>query len=170
TQPDRTRGRLMYGDEPLRAKKSLQAFMRNSLLLLIAVLALSGCCTGIATSVRNESGRDIQLTLVSHLQGTQTVTIRASATARCSGVMPAFRDGTTDSWIIADGQSHFRFADVSPIATMPKQFISSSRFTSDFPCNRITQHVRIASDMTIHAVRVIGYTESQPAQFPIHYT
>ena len=84
--------------------------------------------------------------------------------------MPAALDGATDSWSITDGQARFTFADVSPIATMPDQFVSRSRFTSDFPCKRVTRHVRIAPDMTIQAVRVIGYTESQPAQFPIHYT
>ncbi len=53
---------------------------------------------------------------------------------------------------------------------MPSQFISGSRFTRDFPCKRITRHVRIAPDMTIHAMRVIGYTESEPTFFPIHHT
>jgi hypothetical protein len=144
--------------------------MRHSLLLLPMMLTLTGCCIGFTTSVRNESGRDIQLTVMRHSQQTETVTIRASSTARCRGVMPTVPEGTPDSWLVSDGQSRFTFADVSPIATMPKRFVSSSRFTSAFPCKRVTQHVRIAQDMTIYAVRVIGYTESQPAQFPIHYT
>lgn len=144
--------------------------MRYSLLFLPVVLFLSGCCTSFTTSVRNESGRDIQLTVMRRLQQTETVTIRAPSTGRCGGVMPRALDGTADSWVISEGQARFTFADVTPIATMPKQFVSRSRFSSNFPCQRITQHVRIAPDMSIHAVRVVGYTESQPAQFPIHST
>lgn len=144
--------------------------MRYSLLLLPAALTIGGCCTSFTTAVRNETGRDVQFTMMGRSHQTETITIRASSTGRCRGVMPATLDGTTDSWVISDGQSRFTFADLSPIATMPKQFVSSSRFTSNFPCKRVTQHVRIARDMTIHAVRVIGYTELQPAQFPIHYT
>jgi hypothetical protein len=75
-----------------------------------------------------------------------------------------------DSWIVTDGQLRFTFADVSPIAAMPDAFISRSRFTSDFPCRRVTQHVRLDSDMTIHAVRVLGYTDREPPEFPIRYT
>ena len=84
--------------------------------------------------------------------------------------MPSLAGFAPDCWIVSDGQSRFTFADVSPIATMPSPFTSSSRFTRNFPCNRITKHVRIASDMTIHAVRVVGYTDSEPATFPIRYT
>jgi len=84
--------------------------------------------------------------------------------------MPRSLDGAADSWTVSDGQSRFVFVDVSPIATMPDAFVSSSRLTGDFPCKRVTQHVRLAPDMTIQAVRVIGYTATQPAPFPIQYT
>ena len=137
--------------------------------IFVAFAMLTGCCTSITTSVRNESGRNIQLTIVRNSQKIETITIRASSTGKCAGVMPTHTGFPPDSWIISDGQSQFTYSDVSPIATMPDRFISSSRFTRDFPCNRIIKHVGLASDMTIHAVRVIGYTESEPAQFPIHY-
>jgi len=144
--------------------------MRIFALSFITVLMFTGCCTSISTSVRNETGRDIHLTAVWRSQQVESVTIHAKSTGRCSGVMPAFPGQPPESWIISDGQSRFTFADVSPIGSMPSRFISSTRFTRDFPCKRVTQHVRIAADMTIHAVRVIGYTDSEPAPFPINYT
>jgi|ERR1019366_4642400 hypothetical protein len=144
--------------------------MRFFTLCFVAMLMLTGCCTSISTSVRNETGRDIKLTAIWQSQQVETVTIRASSTGGCSGVMPTLPGQLPESWIISDGQSRFIFADVSPIATMPSRFVSSSRFTRIFPCKQITQHIRVAPDMTIHAVRVIGYTESEPSPFPICYT
>ncbi len=144
--------------------------MRTLLLVLATMPMLTGCCISISTSVRNETGKDIRLTFVRQSQQVETVTIHPSSTVRCSGVMPAMAGFPPDSWIVSDGQMRYTFADVSPVATMPSPFVSSSRFTRGFPCKRVTQHVRLSSDMTIHAVRVIGYTDSEPAPFPIHYT
>jgi hypothetical protein len=145
--------------------------MRHPLpMIALSGLILTGCCTSFTTTVRNETGRDLTLTTMRHSGQTETVAIRAGAKARCGGVMPRSLDGSADSWMVSDGRSQFVFADVSPISTMPRAFISSSRFTRDFPCRRITQHVRLAPDMAIHAVRVIGYTASEPAPFPIQYS
>ncbi|MSR65948.1 MAG: hypothetical protein EXS24_01060 [Pedosphaera sp.] len=143
--------------------------VRYSLVLVMALM-VTGCCTSITTSVRNESGRDIQLTVMRRLEPTETVKIRAASTGRCKGVMSSHPGFAPDFWIVSDGQSRFTFSDVSLIATLPSRFVSSSRFTRDFPCKRVTQHVRITPEMTIHAVRVIGYTESEPTEFPIRYT
>jgi hypothetical protein len=137
--------------------------------IALAAFLLNGCCVGFTAKVRNETGRDLRLTVVRHSGQSDAVTIRAGTAARVAGVMPHL-DWSPDSWVIADGQSRFTFADVSPIAAMPDAFISSSRFTSMFPCRRVTQHVRVASDLSIHAVRVIGYTDKEPAPFPIRYT
>jgi hypothetical protein len=134
--------------------------------IALAILFLSGCCVRVAASVRNETGRDIRLTIVRYSGETNTVEIKAGSAALVAGIMPNL-DWPPDSWVVTDGQAVFTFADVSPIAAMPDAFISRSRFTSDFPCRRVTQHVRIASDMTIHAVRVIGYTKIEPVSFPI---
>jgi|SRR5208282_3902653 len=139
-------------------------------MVALSALMLTGCCTSIITSVRNESGRDLTLTVFRHLGQTETLAIRAGARGRCGSVMPRSLDGSADSWTVSDGRSQFVYADVSPIATMPGAFISSSRFTGDFPCRRIAQHVRLAPDMAIHAVRVIGYTASEPAPFPIQFS
>ncbi len=122
------------------------------------------------TAVRNESGRDIRLNFIEGTKQHETITIHAASTAKCSGVMPPFAGENPCSWVITDSQSRFTFADVSFIANLPDAFVSSSRLTKDFPCLRVTRHVSIAPDMTIHAERVIGYTSSEPAQFPIHYT
>jgi hypothetical protein len=146
------------------------ALMRILPLVVAGMLMLTGCCINISTSVRNETSKDIFLTVISQSQQVETVTIHPLSTGRCGGVSPALAGFPPDSWIISDGQTRFTFADVSPIATLPSAFVSSSRFTRYFPCKRVTKHVRLASDMTIHAVRVIGYTESEPAPFPIHYT
>lgn len=155
---------------PVLGRSTTLHAMRILPLTLVAFLMLTGCCVNIATSVRNETGKDIRVTVVRQSEQVETVTIRASSTGRCSGVMPALSGLSPDSWIISDGQSRFTYIDVSPIATMPSRFISSSRFTRVFPCKRFTQHVAITPEMTIHAVRVIGYTESEPSPFPIHYT
>jgi hypothetical protein len=134
------------------------------------MLLFTGCCASSSTSVRNETGKDLNLTIIRLSQQVETVTIRASSTGRCSGIMPTLSDEPAVSWIISDGQSRFIYADVSPIATMPSRFVSSTRFNRDFPCERFTHHVAITPDMVIHALRVIGYTESEPPPFPIHYT
>lgn len=137
---------------------------------LVATLMLSGCCVNISTSVRNETDENLILTHIGPFQQFGTVIIRAHSTRRCDGILPAVPGKSPDSWIITDGQSQFTYTNVSPIASMPDKFVSSSRFTSEFPCNRFTRHVAITPDMAIHAVRVIGYTESEPSPFPIHYT
>ncbi len=144
--------------------------MRYSIpAIALATLLLSGCCVRMAAKVRNETGRDVRLMVVRHSGQTDVVAIKAGSSALVAGVMPHL-DWSPDFWVVTDGQARFTFGDVSPIASMPEAFISGSRFTSDFPCRRVTQHVRLASDMTIHAVRVIGYTDKEPPLFPIHYT
>jgi hypothetical protein len=134
------------------------------------LMLLPGCCVSSSTSVRNETGRDIHLIVYHGSQALEGVTIRASSTGKCGGITAGADGMSADSWVVTAGRERFTFADVSPIATLPGAFTSSSRFTGDFPCKRITRHVRLASDMTIHADRVLGYTESEPSQFPIHYT
>jgi hypothetical protein len=143
---------------------------RHLPLILLCALVLTGCCIHITTAVRNETGKNVTLIIHRYSGQAETLAIRAGAKARCGGVMPRSLDGAADSWTVSDGQSRFVFVDVSPIATMPDAFVSSSRLTGDFPCKRVTQHVRLAPDMTIQAVRVIGYTATQPAPFPIQYT
>ena len=138
--------------------------------MVMSALLLPGCCIRVTTVVRNGTGSDITLTMCRQPKPPETVAIRAGAKKRVSGVMPRSLDGAADSWMVSDGRSVFTFADVSPIAAMPGAFTSSSRLTRDFPCKRLTQHVRLAPDMTIHPVRVIGYTAHEPVPFPIHYT
>ena len=145
---------------PNNRTRALACYAYSTLLIVLAAFFLTGCCVRLAATVRNQSGRDLRFTVVRHSGPTEAVAIRAGTKARIAGVLPHL-DGSPDAWIVTDGQSRFTFADVSPIAAMPDAFISCSRFTSDFPCRRVTQHVRLASDMTIHAVRVIGYTPTE---------
>jgi hypothetical protein len=139
-------------------------------LAIIAATTLTGCCVCTATSVRNETGKDIQLTVIQGSQPVETVMVRASTTGICRGSFPLWPGNRSDSWIIVVGKSCYTFTNVSLIATLPDRFVSHSRFTRDFPCSRVARHVSVASDMTIHATRVIGYTESQPPLFPLQGT
>jgi len=142
--------------------------MRILLLIFLPTLMLTGCCINFSTKLRNETSRDVLLTRTwpsqtAEREQTETVLIYAKSNARFYG------DGK--SWIISDGKTRYVFSDVSPIATMPSRFTSSTRLTTHwFPCLRITRYVRLAPDMTIHADRVIGYTESEPPQFPLYPT
>ena len=138
--------------------------------ILGGILMLTGCCVNFTTAVRNQTGKDVVITVCSARGGTEREAIQAGAKAYLRGAMPRYPDGACDSWMVSDGDSKFIFSDISPIATMPSAFISRSRFTRDFPCKRVTQHVRLGPDMAIHAVRVIGYTASEPAPLPIEYT
>lgn len=139
-------------------------------LLIVFAFALGGCCTAIRTSVYNGAGQTVQVTLVHDGKPLEAIKVRAASVGLLRGVMLFPGDTMPDSWLVSSGTNCFIFSDVSAIASMPRRFISSSRFTRDFPCNRVTQHVRIAPDMTIHAARVIGYTESEPPQFPIYHS
>ena len=142
--------------------------MNPSVSLHAVLVLLTGCCINLTTSVRNETGRTVRLTSLRGPQPPETVEIPAKSTVRCRGVMQAYPGSPVENWIVSDGQSRCTYLDVTPIASMPRPFISRSRLTRQFPCMRLTQHVRLAPDMTIHAVRVIGYTGSEPAQFPLH--
>jgi hypothetical protein len=158
------------------AQPKLSGIGRPRVLLIVrpltvaCLLLLSGCCTEICTSVRNETGKDVNLTLLRNAKEVETVMIRARSAAECGGIMPPLPGTPPDSWIVRDEHARFTFEDVSPIASMPGAFVSSSRFTSIFPCKRVTRHVALTGDMTIQAERVVGYTKSQPEPFPIHYT
>jgi len=141
------------------------------LLPLPAVaITLTGCCTAIRTSVYNGTGQEIQLTLMREGKPIETVKVSGASPGLLRGIMPKLPGNRPDSWVVSSGTNRFTFSDISLVATMPRGFISRSRFTRDFPCSRVTQHVRIAPDMTIHAVPVIGPAGSQPPLFPIHYS
>lgn len=158
------------GASHLNWKLSLPYAMRPLVLLVVIWLVASGCCVTGSTSVRNSTGRDIGISVFWQTQQVSTVSIPAFSTGRCAGVAPVFFGQGPELWVVSDGRSIFTFADVSPIYSLPRQFTSSSRLTREFPCKRFTKHVMITPDMSIHALRVIGYTDSEPSPFPIHYT
>lgn len=73
-------------------------------------------------------------------------------------------------WIIFDGTSEYIFDDVSPVGAMRGRSRTESRFTSMFPCNRVTQHVKLETNMVINAVGGAGQEIPQPDGFPLHCT
>jgi hypothetical protein len=132
---------------------------------LFLALFVSGCCVGTVTKVRNKTGREIFLTVINANQNpAPPVTVPAGSSHTCSGVM------LDASWIVSDGKSQYVFNDVSPIGTMRGRSRTESRFTSMFPCNRVTQHVELETNMVIYAVGGVGQEIPQPLGFPIHCT
>ena len=144
--------------------KGVKACMRFALLVALAICG-NGCCVGFATKVRNHTGREISITVIHPGQIPSTpVPIPAGASGICDGVIAG------ESWIVSDGQSRFCYNELSPIGAMRGPSRTESRFTSLFPCNRITQHVAIESNMAIYAVSSSGRKIPQPAGFPIYCT
>jgi hypothetical protein len=132
---------------------------------LVFVLCCSSCCVGMVTKVRNKTDKEISLTVIDGNQNpAPPVTIPAGSSRLCSGVW------LHASWIVSDGKSQFVFNDVSPIGTMLGKSRTESRFTSMFPCNRVTQHVELETNMAIYAVGGVGQKISQPPGFPIRCT
>ncbi|HEY1717547.1 MAG TPA: hypothetical protein VGH42_04535 [Verrucomicrobiae bacterium] len=140
---------------------------RGGMLLAVLLLALcgNGCCVGTVTKVRNNTGKEISLSVINAGQiPALPVTIPAGSSRICSGVM------MDTSWVVSDGKSKFVFNDVSPIGTMRGKSRTESRFTSMFPCNRITQHVEVETNMAIYAVGGVGQEIPQPPGFAIQCT
>jgi hypothetical protein len=135
---------------------------------IATALSGAGCCVRVATSICNQTSRDIVLTVQQPPGAPVTARIPAGCSRVCDGVMPSEDAQRRQQWEVFDGQRHLFFTDLEPIAALPDDFVSSSRFTSDFPCERVTRHVRFMDDGVIEAVRVVGSTHSQPAGFPIH--
>jgi len=141
------------------------------LFLLVAVICSSGCCVNLVTSVRNETGRDVLLTWNHGSGETGLVAILAGKTRTACGIIGSLPGSPADtSWIVFDGQTRYEFSDLSAIAKLPDDFVSSSRFTSDFPCLRVTRHVGLSSNMLIYAGGHIRPAIPQPPGFPIHFT
>jgi hypothetical protein len=139
----------------------------SRLILLAVIICTGGCCVHLVTSVRNETGRDVLLAWNHGTNETSSVAIPFGKTRTTCGVVGSPAD---ESWIIFDGQTRYVFSDLSAIAKLPDDFVSSSRFTSDFPCLRVTRHVGLSSNMTICAGGHIRPAVPQPPGFPIHFT
>ena len=143
-------------------------------MFLAFLLFCSGCCVGIVTKVKNNTGKEISITVIQPLGKPSSPVIIPAGTSRiCNGVIP----GDTGvyvkaeiSWIISDGKSQFLFDNVSPIGAMRGASRTESRFTSMFPCNRVTQHVELETNMVIYAVGGVGCEIPQPPGFPIYCT
>jgi hypothetical protein len=122
----------------------------------------------VATCIRNDSGRDVTVTIDRPPDSSETVRIPAGRPRTVDGVFAGADPQRQQRWHIDDGERRLLVSDVSPIATLPDDFVSSSRLTSDFPCNRVTRHVRLTAGGDVEANATWGRKRPQPAGFPIH--
>src|SRR4051812_11866613 len=115
--------------------------MRNTrACCILLILFAGGCCVQLVTGVRNESGRDIILTIEGTAGAPEILKIPKGHLKICDG------DPTRNAshrWTIDDGRQRMVYDDVSPIRMLSGPYVSESRFTHGFPCNRVTRHVRL---------------------------
>ncbi|HSY18563.1 MAG TPA: hypothetical protein VK815_09530 [Candidatus Acidoferrales bacterium] len=141
--------------------------------VLALIVCTSGCCVGLATKVRNETGKDVLVTVVDPTGHRTSTAVPAGMSRQCGSIINLGKDEHF-SLVVSNEQSLFTFADASAIGRLPDAFMTRSRFTSDFPCLRITRYIKITDSMAIYAG---GYaagfasdTVSQPPGFPIRFS
>lgn len=78
--------------------------------------------------------------------------------------------GRPITWIVSDSEVRYIFSDVSAIYHLRSQYVSSSRFTSDFPCKRITRWVAFVPRNELWAARRGDPDDKQPVPFPLSYS
>jgi hypothetical protein len=130
--------------------------------LLLALLA-SGCCIRSVTSVHNVTGRDVNLTVVRERGQDETLMLRPHA----SVLIDEFASSRPSAFVITDSGFRYTFADISAVQELPSRYVSSSRFTSDFPCKRITRWIAIVPKDELWAARFGDPTGAQPKPFPL---
>ena len=140
-------------------------FTRVRLLLpLLLVLLVSGCCTRSVTGVHNSTGRDVDLTVVREGEHDKTLALRSDA----SVLIDEFAGSRPTAFVVTDGGFRYTFADISAAQQLPSHYVSSSRFTSDFPCRRITRWIAIVPKDELWAARFGDPTDAQPKPFPLY--
>ena len=145
--------------------------MKKLLPCLLLILGLTACHGGMgfATKVRNQSGRTIAVAGgIDGNSAADATTIRSGGAGICSGVVS--KPGQQVTWAISDGQMRYIYNDVSLIGTLHDSSATYSRFTGSFPHNRVTRHVMVDTNMSIHAITFDGSVAHQPSGFPIHYS
>ena len=130
--------------------------------LLLAMLA-SGCCIRSVTSVHNVTGRDVGLTVIREGAHAETLTLGPGA----SVLIDEFTSGRPSAFIFADAGFSYTFTDISAVQQLPSRYVSSSRFTSDFPCKRVTRWVALVPKDELWAARFGDPTDAQPQPFPL---
>jgi hypothetical protein len=151
--------------------KKVEGRMIRLILILALAASTSGCCVGFATKVQNKSGKDLWITMGYTPEAdslVQPVMIPSGSFRLCSGVIAA--PGFTNRCVISDDHFKYVYADVSPIGNLKWPLVSSSRFTSSFPCLRFTHHIQVDTNMSLRAVGLLGKYVPQPSGFPIRFT
>ncbi|MBW8864835.1 MAG: hypothetical protein JF609_07920 [Verrucomicrobia bacterium] len=147
--------------------------MLRLFLVLSLIVCTSGCCINLATKIRNETGKDILITMVDPSGHLVSTAVPAGMTRLCGGIMNLGKKERF-SLVVSNWQSQFIYADVSAIGSLPETFTTSSRFTSDFPCLRITRYIKLSDGMLIYAGGyAAGYKNDdvpQPTGFPIRFS
>jgi len=136
--------------------------MRLLLPVLLALLT-GGCCIRSVTSVHNVTGRDISLTVVRDGGHDETLSLRSDA----SVLIDEFTSGRPTAFVVADSGFRYTFADISAMQQLPSRYVNSSRFTSDFPCKRITRWIAFVPKDELWAARFGRPTDEQPHPFPL---
>jgi hypothetical protein len=137
-------------------------------LLVATVTVLCSCAhqsePRVVTSIRNDAGRDLSLTVGVAAGHVETFSIRAGDTGTCDYGGTHWCDDQTDTMIISDGLSRFTFTNITAIIRLPDSLITRSCFFSPW-----TLHICVASNISVYAVDSHGYVSPQPEGFPIHY-
>jgi hypothetical protein len=144
--------------------ESLADFTRMRLLmpLFLAVLA-NGCCIRSVTSVHNVTGWDVSLTVIREGAHPETLALGSDA----SVLIDEFTSGRPTAFVFTDGKFSYTFTDISAVQQLPSRYVSSSRFTSDFPCKRITRWIALVPKDELWAARFGDPTDAQPQPFPL---
>lgn len=136
--------------------------MRLLLPLLLALLT-GGCCIRSVTSVHNVTGRDVSVTVVREGGRDETLALKSDG----SILIDEFNRGRPTAFVVTDSGFRYTFADISAVQQLPSRYVSSSRFTSDFPCKRITRWVALVPKDELWAARFGDPTDAQPQPFPL---
>jgi hypothetical protein len=115
------------------------------------------------TSVHNVTGSDVSLTVIREGAHAETFALRPDA----SVLIDEFAGGKPIAFVLADAGFSYTFNDISAVQQLPSPYVSSSRFTSDFPCKRITRSVALIRKGELWAAKFGDPTDAQPKPFPL---
>jgi hypothetical protein len=131
--------------------------------LLLTMLTI-GCCVRRVTNLHNVTGRNVILTVVRDGGHKDSIALRPGSSTLIDDFIAA---GRPVAWVVADSEVHYTFSDISAFEYLPSRHVSSSRFTSDFPCRRITRWIALVPKDELWAARFSDPTDEQPLPFPL---
>jgi hypothetical protein len=150
---------------PKRKGGSLYGQVRQmtSLLPFLLLLSVNSCCIRTVTSVHNLTGREVSLAVVRDGGNEETLPLSPDA----SVLIDDFAGGRPTALVVTDRAFRYTFHDNSLVQGLPRRYVSSSRFTSDFPCKRITRWIALLPKDELWAARFGDPTDAQPLPFPL---